>query len=104
MSFHELNLLLQSIFQSNVIGIHARDVLAASKCATPIQGANQTGMSFVVNPYSVVAALVGIKFRSRAVSRSVVNDDELEITKVLIENALNGLGEKALAVEYAHHD
>jgi hypothetical protein len=38
-----------------------------------------------------------------AVGGTVINNDELKVAKALCEDTLDCLGEKALAVQHAHH-
>ena len=38
------------------------------------------------------------------VCRTIIDDDELEISKALVENTLDRFRQETLAVENAHHD
>src|ERR1700722_8826945 len=61
-------------------------------------------MAFVVYPHSRVAPLIRIKYQGGTVCRTIIDNDELEILKILVENTLNRFSQKSLTVEDAHHD
>jgi hypothetical protein len=57
----------------------------------------------MINPYSRILPLERIKNCSGAVDRTVIDDDELELAKVLVEDTLDSFAQERLAVTDAHH-
>jgi hypothetical protein len=58
----------------------------------------------VVYPHPRIAPGIRIKQGGGAVGRAAVDDYELELAEGLREDAVNGLTQKALAIEDGHHD
>src|SRR4051812_15714726 len=56
--FHERYLLSEAVSYCNVVGIHSRDVLTASKPTPPVQRRNEAHVRLAKKAYSFVTALI----------------------------------------------
>jgi hypothetical protein len=103
MSIHKFYLLHQAVFKSDIISIHPGDVLGSREPAASIQGLNQSSMFAMINLQASILVLIRIEHGGRMISRTVINDDELEVAQTLVEYTLDSFPQKPLAVKDTHH-
>jgi len=104
MVFKERHLPLETCRQGDV-GVHPRDAAAARAGASGVKRRLEARVQrLAVHEDARIHRLFCRKQRGRAVGRSVVNDQKLEIRKGLGDNAANGLDDETLAVVDRHHD
>ena len=77
----------EPVRERSIVGVHSRDVAPASLVESPIQGARETEL-LVVSQHAHAGIVERVEHGVRAVSRGVVDDDQLEVGDGLPEDAL----------------
>lgn len=98
------DLLFQPIEEGNVVGIHPGQVLAMGKPGGFVERPGQALIRARMDPDTTVAGSDVCEQSGCAVGRAVVNDDELEIRKGLVQDAFDCLRQKGFAVVDGQQD
>jgi hypothetical protein len=102
MFLHKLNLPHQTVFDSDVVGVHDGNVLALREKTSSIAGLSQTAMWYRVELDSTVLRCVARSNRCRLVGGAEIDNDKLKLAEALAEDALDRLGEEAIDIAYHH--
>jgi hypothetical protein len=103
MAIEEGKLLRQPIGPRNVVGVEPREVGRARCGYAEIERSSDPLRRLVQQAHAVVAE-ESIEQAHGAVVGSVVDDDELEIAKLLIEHAIDRFAQPSRAVAHRHED
>jgi hypothetical protein len=99
---HERDLLLEAVGDADVVGVHPRDELAAGEPEALVERLGEAGVRAADQADAVVDGGVLVEDRGRAVRRTVVDQDQLEVAERLREDAVERLREVALGIEDRH--
>src|SRR4051794_38368646 len=98
------DLLFEPVGRAYIVCIHPRDVFAPRELAAAVERLDDAPVVLTKDPGSCVLAAVRLEDRRGPVRGTIIDDDELEIAKALVEDALEGLRQEALTVEHRHDD
>src|SRR4051794_33988404 len=82
------DLLFEPAGRAYIIRIHPRDVFAPREPAAPIERLDDALVVLTKDPGSCVLTAVRLEDRRGPVRGTIIDDDELEIAKALVEDAL----------------
>jgi hypothetical protein len=100
---HELDLPGEALGQRHVVGIHARDVLAAALGKPAVQGLRDADVGRVLEDADTrIAPRVLVQDLEAPVGRSVIDDDELEIGEALFEHAVDRFVQERHGIQHRH--
>ncbi len=100
---HEADLLGQPVWMAYVVGIHPGYVLALRHLTPPVESGHQTTVWLIEDGDSVVGHPVAVQDLPRAVSRTIIDDDELKVRERLRQDAVNSASYVPVAVVDRHH-
>jgi len=101
MAVEKFDLERQAVGMRDVVGIHARYILASGQAQTYIERLGQTHI-LGISVAQDARIRTGIEQGRRRVSRGIVDDDEFEILETLTEDAVDGGLQVSLAVIDGH--
>ena len=103
MLIQERHLSRQPLWQAYVIRIHPRDVFASCKPQTLVQRSGHSDIDLVSHQHDPwLPGGIALQDSPGVISGTIVNDNELEIGKGLIQDALDGFTQVALTVVHRH--
>lgn len=103
----EVDLFLESMGERDIVAVHSGNEWSARKLETSIETLNNSSIGLVPNDADSIVGCRKLFKRCEAfrVSRSVINNEKLEISKRLLENAFNGKSKVLLIlVEYRQNN
>src|SRR5450755_1603808 len=97
-----LDLHREAVGRTNIVTIHARDIVALAKLQPGVERGDDPAVRLVQDSHAGIDRLILVDDRAGTVGTSVVDDDELEIPKRLGQYGIDRVGDIALAIIDGH--
>lgn len=90
----------ESVWEGDIVGVHAGDVAPAGECQTEIQCTRDASTIPNDQTHLIITSRKSLQHRGGCITATIIDGDNFEIDPLLCDQAVQRLGKKAPAISY----